>query len=1033
MKTRITMLIVLGAAGLALSLPALARREGAAVPRGPASSARSGGFAREGAHAREPVVFDEVRTSAMQASASAAKAATDTTTLMGPAGLYPFRGDFETASALPGGNGQLADGWTSVDETAPQNHWHVSSFNNPGSGNGAWCGDTYPACEAGDPEGGYGNDWFDILEFRRAVADPNVATDVRVQGVLRYDSEPYYDYVFLARRTNDDPDFEPITSPGQGLSWDGAGTVTVDYTFHFAPDEYLGGEIRLAFLFDSDPFLSDGDCGIASAGAAVVDNLVVTCSGGLAATFAEDFEDGVIGPDWGLTMPQGTGDFARVWAGLCIDDPCHGNNSRQVAFINTYPELNPAPWPPAGCGAVDTHGGFLDDYVNLENAVVSPVMPLPTGADGLTLAFDVYQDELLTLPESAGMCWAWGVRSAADPDDVRLALWQDRGFLYIGGPEYKRVELKVGDLLVPGATAAQVRLELVQIGLNQYPPGHRQSPAPYFDNVRVSAYHDLSAGPALTTSEGYLANDAFPASGTLDLANLGANSVRFDMARNISARSHLRNDPGDSIWVDVVTRSGATLTAPPVMYWTLARRNALFDPYRVLPANPVNGVRARLIGFPTVANRWRFDLPDTGMLFPGDVVQYYFSATDTRGGDTRTSTLPADLTGFGNPDPLIWSNRYTMRCLPSLGDANGVQPHVLIWNDQGTDTGEDEWYNALRHDFVALGVDYDLYTTHAASSGAGNGLGGRATVAQLAGYSDILYTCGSLSNLTLSNGDYSYADAGNDLALMNGWLAAGGRDLLLAGNHLAKSLQAAGSAGTAFLANTMGLQFRDDDVSNDLDGQLSPRAVSVALNPVLRGDLSWLAFGGCPGRARFDRVEPLAGVQVLARYLAPDGVSTPYASVPALLNLPAGNRVVTLAQDLAWLRDPAKAPAPQASRTQLLADVLAYFDIAGNPGQPMADVPAAAAALAVTAHPNPFNPAVTLRYALPAPGRVTMKVFDARGALVRTLLDEDVKTAGGKVTWDGADDRGAPAASGPYFVQTRAGGQVDVRKVTMLK
>jgi flagellar hook assembly protein FlgD len=87
----------------------------------------------------------------------------------------------------------------------------------------------------------------------------------------------------------------------------------------------------------------------------------------------------------------------------------------------------------------------------------------------------------------------------------------------------------------------------------------------------------------------------------------------------------------------------------------------------------------------------------------------------------------------------------------------------------------------------------------------------------------------------------------------------------------------------------------------------------------------------------------------------------------------------------------------------------------------------------VTSSPNPFNPSVTLRYTLPAPDHVTMKVFDMRGALVRTLLDGPVDQPSGAVTWNGRNDAGAQAASGLYFVETRAGDEVDVRKVTMLK
>ena len=68
--------------------------------------------------------------------------------------------------------------------------------------------------------------------------------------------------------------------------------------------------------------------------------------------------------------------------------------------------------------------------------------------------------------------------------------------------------------------------------------------------------------------------------------------------------------------------------------------------------------------------------------------------------------------------------------------------------------------------------------------------------------------------------------------------------------------------------------------------------------------------------------------------------------------------------------------------------MLDYFGVANNPStRRFGGVPGPAAPLAVARVPNPFNPSSTLRYTLAGPGHVTMKVFDMRGALVRTLLD----------------------------------------------
>jgi len=58
------------------------------------------------------------------------------------------------------------------------------------------------------------------------------------------------------------------------------------------------------------------------------------------------------------------------------------------------------------------------------------------------------------------------------------------------------------------------------------------TPAPYFDNVSFCTVGYSS--PALSSSEVNLAQDNFPAIGTIDYTDLGENSVRFDMARNIS-------------------------------------------------------------------------------------------------------------------------------------------------------------------------------------------------------------------------------------------------------------------------------------------------------------------------------------------------------------------------------------------------------------------------------------------------------------------------------------------------------------------
>jgi hypothetical protein len=563
-----------------------------------------------------------------------------------------------------------------------------------------------------------------------------------------------------------------------------------------------------------------------------------------------------------------------------------------------------------------------------------------------------------------------------------------------------------------------------------YGAGTNGTPAPYFDNVRVKIYP--TSGPRIAVTESRLANDGFPAIGDLDLADLGRNSVRFDMAANISARSHLRNDPGDSIWIDVRPRVGGTLDMP-VMHWTFARRNPLFDPYRSLPTTPVSGRLTRTAAGATVAYRYNFDLPDTGMIFPGDVLHYYFAATDHVAGDSRTSYVPVDRSGFGNPEPQMYPGAFSVSGLPSIHDAQGNQPRVLLWNDAGFHGGEDEWYGALRELCLVPGIDVDVFDTHAPTSGVGNGLGGRATVSQIAGYTDILYTSGDLGSPTLSNGDFN-ADPGDDLGLLNAWFALGGRDLFLTGDDLASSLYGSGSAARTFLEDRMGVTFQDTDVRDNIGGQVAPLVVRTASNPVFTTADSWIAYGGCLSVNDFDRVVPYGGAIRLAQFTAPDGVTTPYPHAAAILNVHGSGRIVSMSHDLSFVVHPdVKSPAPLGHRTRLLQDVLDYFGVPNCQGTGASDVPDAAGAFAVSAHPNPFNPRVSVDWTLPRPGHLTVKVFDVRGALVRTLHDAVVTATVGRLVWDGRDDgeRGVP--SGLYFVETRADGAVDVRKVTLLR
>jgi len=83
--------------------------------------------------------------------------------------------------------------------------------------------------------------------------------------------------------------------------------------------------------------------------------------------------------------------------------------------------------------------------------------------------------------------------------------------------------------------------------------------------------------------------------------------------------------------------------------------------------------------------------------------------------------------------------------------------------------------------------------------------------------------------------------------------------------------------------------------------------------------------------------------------------------------------------------------------------------------------------------PNPFGQSTTIGFALPAPGSVQLRIFDVRGAAVRTLAAGDFTAGSHRVTWDGSDDNGSAAASGVYYTELRAGGKSLARRIVLLR
>ena len=86
-------------------------------------------------------------------------------------------------------------------------------------------------------------------------------------------------------------------------------------------------------------------------------------------------------------------------------------------------------------------------------------------------------------------------------------------------------------------------------------------------------------------------------------------------------------------------------------------------------------------------------------------------------------------------------------------------------------------------------------------------------------------------------------------------------------------------------------------------------------------------------------------------------------------------------------------------------------------------------------YPNPFNPATTIKYALPQAADVELTVYNVLGQPVRTLVAENQSAGRYVVEWDATNDSGHSLSSGMYFYHLEAGGGEfrEVKKMLLLK
>jgi len=84
-------------------------------------------------------------------------------------------------------------------------------------------------------------------------------------------------------------------------------------------------------------------------------------------------------------------------------------------------------------------------------------------------------------------------------------------------------------------------------------------------------------------------------------------------------------------------------------------------------------------------------------------------------------------------------------------------------------------------------------------------------------------------------------------------------------------------------------------------------------------------------------------------------------------------------------------------------------------------------------YPNPFNKTTNISFSNAKAADININIYNSKGQLVRTLLNERVAKGDHQVAWDGRNNSNEDCGNGIYILKLMSGNIVNSRKIMMLK
>ena len=84
-------------------------------------------------------------------------------------------------------------------------------------------------------------------------------------------------------------------------------------------------------------------------------------------------------------------------------------------------------------------------------------------------------------------------------------------------------------------------------------------------------------------------------------------------------------------------------------------------------------------------------------------------------------------------------------------------------------------------------------------------------------------------------------------------------------------------------------------------------------------------------------------------------------------------------------------------------------------------------------YPNPFNPNTKIEFKIPLYEHVNVSIYNLEGRLVKTLVDQVMRSGNHVLSWDGTNEIGAKVSTGMYIYQLKTSSTMLNRRMTFIK